>query len=350
MKRVMLGMMLVGAALLGVILYRTDLREVWRHLLQLGWQGFAVVLLVYLACALAQVGAWLFTLPGVPPRPAWFYRLWKVWMVGFAMEATTPLAGFGGEPAKAMLLKRHYGIRYREATASIVLARTTDMTGQIVFICIGFALMFRDDSLALAYRLTAGSGLAVMVLFVALFFGAQQQRTFGRIRRWLERGWFGGRRLSARAMAVLESLHDIDERLLAYYAAERGRLAASIACAFGDWLIGAFAIYYALAYLDHPVSVANAIVIEAFLVLVRSTLFFVPADLGTQEGALVLITGGVTGSPELGLALSAIRRARDIVWIVWGLGIGWAHSARGDDSVADDELDAAAESLGRGEP
>ena len=66
----------------------------------------------------------------------------------------------------------------------------------------------------------------------------------------------------------------------------------------------------------------DAMVIESFVILVRSTLFFVPADLGTQEGAQVLICGAITGSPALGLALAAIRRARDLLWIAWGLGIG----------------------------
>jgi len=56
---------------------------------------------------------------------------------------------------------------------------------------------------------------------------------------------------------------------------------------------------------------------------VRSTFFFVPGDLGTQEAAHVLICTAVTGSAELGLALAAVRRGRDLLWIAWGLAIGW---------------------------
>jgi hypothetical protein len=40
----------------------------------------------------------------------------------------------------------------------------------------------------------------------------------------------------------------------------------------------------------------------------------------------VLITGAVASSPELGLALAAIRRARDLIWIAWGLAIGSVYS------------------------
>jgi len=324
-------MMLIGMTLLGVILYQTDLGEVWGRLQKLGWSGFGLVLLVYLVCAIAQATSWLFTLRGVPVGLRSAYELWKVWMVGFALEAMTPLAGLGGEPVKAFLLKQHHGIRYRDATASFVLARTTDLTGQAVFITVGFILMFRSGFLSLPYRLAAGSGLALMILLVTFAVAAQQQRTLGRLRGWLERSWLGRRELSARVVIALDSLRDIDDRLADYYTDERRRFALSVGWAVFDWFIGTLAIYFPLRFLGHPVSAATAIVIESFLVLVRSTLFFVPADLGTQEGALVLICGAVAGSAELGVALSAIRRARDLIWIGVGLAIGWAYHLTRED-------------------
>lgn len=322
----MLVMMAVGAGLLGLVLYQTDLGVVWRELRHLGFWGLALILFLYWLCVLAQTASWLFTLRDARPGARWLYRLWKVFMVGGAFEMTTPLAGLGGEPVKALLLKRHYGVRYRNATASLVLARTTDLIGEIAFIAIGLALMFRSDALAPVYRLAAASGLAAISLGVGLFTLVQQRRALSRLRGWLERGWLARRTLSQRAVTALDSLHDIDERLASYYGSERRRLLASVVAAFGDWALGAVAVWVAAHLLGHPLSWDAAVVVESFLVLVRSALFFVPADIGTQEGALVLITGAVAGSPELGLALAAIRRARDLIWIAWGLAIGSLYS------------------------
>jgi hypothetical protein len=70
------------------------------------------------------------------------------------------------------------------------------------------------------------------------------------------------------------------------------------------------------------------VIIEAFMLLVRTLFFFVPADIGTQEGALVIACSAITGSPSLGLALAAIRRARDLLFVAWGLGIGFWYSLR----------------------
>ena len=114
-----------------------------------------------------------------------------------------------------------------------------------------------------------------------------------------------------------------------FYSTERRRFALSVLGAFGDWCSGALAVYIAMHLLGHPVSAADALVIEAFVMLVRSTFFFVPGDLGTQEAAHVLICTAVTGSPALGLALAAVRRARDLLWIAWGLAIGWRYSLVG---------------------
>jgi hypothetical protein len=37
-----------------------------------------------------------------------------------------------------------------------------------------------------------------------------------------------------------------------------------------------------------------------------------------------VVCAALTGSPTLGLAVALVRRVREIIWIVWGLGLGWA--------------------------
>ena len=329
MKYFLLAMLLIGMALLGVILAETNLAEVWERLHELSWFGLGGILLVYLVGRVLETGSWLFTIRSVPFGLGWLFRLWKVLMFGSAMEMVTPLAGLGGEPIKAMVLKRHYGIPYGEATASLVLTRVTDTTAQILFIALGLVLVFAADLLPLPYQLAAILSLALFSVCILLFFLAQRHRAFSRLRGRLERGWLAGRSLSRRAVVILNLLHDIEDRLVAFYTTDRRRVALSIAWSFCEWISGAIAAYLALDFLGHPISFADAIVIEAFMVLVRSMLFFVPGDIGTQEGALVLICGAITGSATLGLALAAIRRARDLLFIVWGLAIGSVYSFGG---------------------
>ena len=53
--------------------------------------------------------------------------------------------------------------------------------------------------------------------------------------------------------------------------------------------------------------------------MVRSILFLVPASIGAQEVAFVVLAGAITGSPAAGVAVALIRRFRELVWILLGL-------------------------------
>ena len=74
-----------------------------------------------------------------------------------------------------------------------------------------------------------------------------------------------------------------------------------------------------MRFLDHPISLSDAWIIEAMTQLVRAGTFFIPASIGAQEGVFVIIGGTISGSPSAGLAAGVIRRIREIIWIGWGV-------------------------------
>jgi len=59
---------------------------------------------------------------------------------------------------------------------------------------------------------------------------------------------------------------------------------------------------------------------------VRAAAFIIPGSLGATEGVFFLLYGVLTGVPTLGLAVAVVRRAREVLWIAWGLALGWAYS------------------------
>jgi len=326
-KFFMLGAVLLGAALLGFVLYQTNLDEVWRHLHALGVSGIFLMLVIYTAAFVCEVLSWQLTLRSVPLTPRWLYRFWKVLMFGSALEKVTPFAGLGGEPIKALVLKSRFGVPYGEGTASLVLTRMSDVIALILFITMGLCLILSEDVLSVPFQIGAAAGLTLLVVNTAGFFVVQRYRAFSWLRAWLDRRF--GARIGARVGALLDGINEVEDNLVNFYTGSPGRFVASIFVAFCQWMVGAIAAYAALDLLGHPVSFADAIVIEAVTLLVISTLFFVPGDLGTQEVAIVTIVEGLTGSSDLGLALAAIRRAHDLLWIAWGLAIGGSYSVRG---------------------
>ena len=55
------------------------------------------------------------------------------------------------------------------------------------------------------------------------------------------------------------------------------------------------------------------IVIESLLYAVRSVAFAVPNAVGVQEGAYIMLGAAFGLTPEVALALSLLKRARDLV-------------------------------------
>jgi hypothetical protein len=75
-------------------------------------------------------------------------------------------------------------------------------------------------------------------------------------------------------------------------------------------------------------------------------LFFVPGDVGTQEGALMLICGAITGSASTAFALATIRRVRDLLLVTAGLAIGSHYHLRdAQESEAEEKEEERGRSL-----
>ena len=308
--------LLVGLVLLVLVLSEVEIAEVVARVGQVGW-GFAAALGIYLVAFLIDSFSWQMTLLSVPLSLRWLYRIWKVRMVGEMFNAVMPAAGMGGEPVKAVLLKKHYGVGVREATASLILAKTINMIALVVFLTFGFALMLASPALPDAHKLVAGFGLAACGLGTASLFLLQRLKISSITGSWISRT-----RLGTPVSHVLHHLHDMDARLVTFYVRHRRRFAFAVGIAFVNWLLGVLEIFYATAFLGNPVSLTEAWIIEAVAQLVRFGTFFIPASIGAQEGAFLLVLTAITGSPGLGVAVAVVRRIRELVWISWGLALG----------------------------
>jgi uncharacterized protein (TIRG00374 family) len=314
--------LLLGALLLAIVLGHADLGEAWAGAVRIGW-GMAAVLGLYFVAFAIDSFTWQLALLNVPLDAAWFYRTWKVRMVGEAFNTLIPAAGFGGEPVKAYLYHKHYGVGYLEGYASLILGKTVNMIALVVFLAAGFALMLGSPALAATHKTAAGVGLAALAAGVSLFFAVQRLRV-----STLAGTWIGRRRFGRRLKSVLHHVREMDERLFRFYALHRGRFLAAVLLALVNWLLGAAEIYLAMLFLGHPVPATDAWIIEAVAQLARAGSFFIPAHVGAQEGAFFVVYAALTGSPTLGVAVAFVRRFREALWLAWGFALGALYAAR----------------------
>jgi uncharacterized protein (TIRG00374 family) len=312
---------MVAVMLLVAVLRSVDLPLLVEQLRNVGAPGFILVVVVYALSFGADVLSWQMVVRRLDPSLAWFRRLFLVRAVGEAYNNLTPGASMAGEPVKAWLLKRNYGIGYVDSTTSLVLAKTASMAALTVFAFFAMTAVMLVGGLGPTERIYYGSMLATFAAMIFVFVVAQTSGAIGAAAVAASRAGMG-----PGLSRGLRALRRFDVRIRAFYAREKKRFAYSFVFALAGWLVGVAEMYVIFTFLGYPVSWADALVMEAALQLVRTLAFFVPAGLGAQEVAMVVVAGAITGDPGIGVAAAIVRRSREIFWITASLAFGFRWS------------------------
>ena len=302
----------LGFVLLGVLIYQAGPRQLAQHLRVLGWWA-PIIFLPYTLSSAFDAAGWRVTF--VSFRPA-LWLLYLARLVGEAMNSITPTAYLGGEPVKAFVLQR-FGIPLTEGATSVILAKTALTVAQIAFVIVGVALFLirKDTGVATVPTVIALAlaGTAVAAVLVVL-----QRRGLVAFVARVTRRMFPRARL---AVQLAERAPEIDRRLRSFYGARPRAAAASVAWHFTGWITGAAEVFVIMTLIGHPVSVLDAIVIEALAQPTRLAGIFIPGTLGVQEAGGMVIFGMLGLPPELGLAMMLLKRVREIGFNLLGLGL-----------------------------
>jgi putative membrane protein len=257
---------------------------------------------------LMDAEAWRLLFVDRPKRPGLFYAVRLRWILE-SVNSLLPAAQVGGEFLRARLASFR-GIPLAVTGAAATVDVTVGSVTQALFALIGIGglaahVADADNGLLLALS----CGLAAFAALIWLFFWFQKAGP-GRIVAGLVR------RISRRSSGPSGS--ELDRAINQIYA-ERKILVAAFFWRLLAWLVGAGEIWIALWALGAPVSVWDAIILESTLQLVRGVAFIVPAALGVQEGALLGLGIAFGLTAETGLALSLVRRVRDLAIGIPGL-------------------------------
>lgn len=311
---------LAGLSLFVWLITSAGLHAILKSFQQVGWPIiflFVPYLLVYLFDAVG----WQSTFHH-RPRELSFLRLFLVRTAGESLNNTLPSAYLGGEPVKAVLLKRFH-VDMAEAASSVIAAKTTMTIAQIMFIILGFGAFYLA-----AERSIEIPGLlpGILVLLGIGVFGigvlVRWQRTgFTRpLMRLAEKIGFLARKLKR----YQEGLLRLDANLSRFHAGDGGKFWVSTAWFLGGWIVGTFEVYLFGLLFDIPLSLLDAVAIEALSTMVRSMGFIIPGSVGVQEGGIVLLFLAVGQTTLAGISFSLVRRLRELVWIGLGFGLlGW---------------------------
>ena len=126
------------------------------------------------------------------------------------------------------------------------------------------------------------------------------------------RGLVIGGKLAERFMpAIARQTHEFHSRSAGHLRTS-SRLASSSAIHLVGWIVSAIGTWLTIRLIGGHIGIANAIAIESILCALRSAAVVVPGALGVQEAGYVLMLPLFGLPPEMGLAVSLLKRGREI--------------------------------------
>ncbi len=268
-----------------------------------GMAGFGLLWLVPVRVAVLALNAegWRALLPG--ERQATLPLLTAAAFVRNAVNTLLPVAHVGGEVVATRLLARR-GLPMPMTIASVVVETTVTLFVQIVLLVVGLGLLASyAGSGPLARHLWWGLVVAIPIV-LAFVFVQRRSRPFLRLQR------LAARVAGASFVAGLDG-EAIDRAIAHLYDRPREWVRCAVwqmASALG----GAGEFWVILKLLHQPAGLRLCVVLESLIQALQSAAFLVPGALGVQEGGLVGI-GAVAGlAPEVALAVSLVRRIRQV--------------------------------------
>jgi putative membrane protein len=288
---------IAGVSAMVALVWRLGAAAVLHSLVAVGALGFVSVCLIHTALIAVMGLAWYALLPGTRPWVAIWGRF-----VRDAGSEVLPLSQVGGYVlgTRAIAL---CGVPATRGAASTIVDVTLEFVGQLGYVALGLAWLVHLHAETIPPWIVA-AGLAVACGLAAVFVFVQRHgvRNVYRIARILGRGW------AEKTAAGAATLH---EALDAIYR-HRGGVWASLLLHFLCWVASASEVWVALWFAGHPIAFGSALTIESLVYAMRTVAFVAPNAVGVQEGAYILLGTAFGLSPEMALALSFLKRARDL--------------------------------------
>lgn len=290
-----------GLLLLTLVVAVVGVRPVAGAIARIGLGGFGLFTLSWLSVVLILGLAWFTAAPGLAPsRSATF-----VWgrFVREGASDLLPFSQIGGLLIGARAVAAR-GVPETLVFAATLVDMTTELAAQVLYSLGGVAaLVLTRIGTAGSKPLlwTAAGGVLLLIAAVAAFLALQRRGVAwigALVSRWAPSA-------VARADALQLALNDIYRRPL--------RMGLAVALHVSAWLGSSTVSWFGLQLMDVHAPLWAVLAAESLMYVIRSAGFMIPAALGVQEGAYVLV-GPLFGLPAADmLALSLVKRGRDIV-------------------------------------
>ncbi|MFH0800557.1 MAG: lysylphosphatidylglycerol synthase transmembrane domain-containing protein [Pseudomonadota bacterium] len=311
----------IGIALLVALVRKIGIHTIIANMTEIGW--LFVPILIMSACWYAlYTAAWMQFLHRLGDGIG-FWDLFRIKIMGEAVNTMTPANFIGGDPMRIHLLKKNF--RMSEGAASVVVDRTLHSAATLIVILAGIVASFVTFD-ALPSNIKYGVPIVVLIstAFIAFIFIHQRRGFFSLIFNLCQR--LGIKREFSEK--TVRRFTELDTHIIDFYEESHRGFLIALGYHIAGRAIGIIEIYAIGRVVSDDFTLFAALVLTALAPMVNAVFTFVPGAFGVMEGAYSGVLYLLHLDPALGITIQIAKRLRAAFWIALGLVFLGAHERK----------------------
>jgi len=309
----------LGVLALGIMIYKIGLGNIWHDIKQTGWWFVPIIGLWAIVYLLNTGSCYLIIQDGSPEaKGVGFFRLYKLIISGFAINYITPFGLMGGEPYKIIELQPALGIQ--KATSSVLLTTMMHFVSHFIFWMVSIPLLLFLVPV-LSNTVELGMIVSGATSFMLLLW-AYRVYTRGGVNRALILGSrlpFMGKRIRAYRLQNQDKIDQMDTLIADLYNNRKKDFILSFSLELFSRFFICIEVVLMMQAVGWPVTFGQSVLIESIQSLVANLLFFMPMQMGSREGGMMMVYGILSIPLSYGVFVSLCKRIREIFWTLVGI-------------------------------
>ena len=251
-----------------------------------------------------------------------FLALISYRLAGFGVTYFTPGPQFGGEPFQVYLLNQREGMKTPTAAASVTVDKLLELLANFTFLLVGITVILFGGTLNGPTRIELILLPALLLLVPAAYLGALKLGFLpvSSILRILRDRFLKSPSIDRFIQTLKETEYQVSE----FCQENTLLLLVAAILSVGIWVLMVFEFSLMMRFLGVGLNLTQVLI--ALTAARIAFLLPLPAGLGTLEAGQVMAMGLIGVNPVLGVSLSLLIRARDVILGSIGLWLGGVYS------------------------
>lgn len=240
-------------------------------------------------------------------------ELFAIFLAGDSINKITPFIDVAGEPLKVSLFLKRDMANLEDSVRAVWVERILFIVSEVV-VLLAALLLLGALKPNLDFLYVGLGGIVLSIISVGLLITAQKRGLLDLIVRAVHK-----LKKDVPTHPMGESLIPTRKGVFGFFLHHRKRdLSMSLFWNSMGWTFFTLEVYIALKILGVDLSMTAAFVVQSLLQAVKTVSFFIPGNLGAQEGGLAYLLAHFGFPAASGVALSLIKRVRQFFWAAIG--------------------------------